>query len=233
VATETAKEQSHKEIPTGSTNFIPSSLDNQDKEVEPPTNGADDEKMQAPDDEKFKERILSSLRTVQAWETVEWIKDCRSLIPWDDLRNATGPYSRPEEDRLLADDANAIFLQRFCRWFPTTMSWVNAPPCVKCGCKECGMKTVRGPETEEEKEGNAKRVEGKRQTCSRNSNRKLERPGRLTYSDVRYSILLSGMPRKHDHFSSVQQSENAPRYSKGSVRGVFEPFWVVLPRRWI
>jgi hypothetical protein len=42
------------------------------------------------------------------------------------------------------------------------MNWVNTPPCAVCGCKECEMKTVRGPETPEEKDGQAKRVEGKK-----------------------------------------------------------------------
>ena len=73
-------------------------------------------------------------------------------------KEESSPYSKPQ-DRLFVQ-SNALFLQRLCRWFPTVMSWVNAPPCVKCGCKECEMKTVRGPETEEEKEGGAKRVEG-------------------------------------------------------------------------
>ena len=135
-----------------------------DKDKAPLNDTQDDkdggEKMGTVDDQKFKERIESSMRTVQNWENVEWLKECRAMIPWDDLRNCTGPYSRPEHDRLLADNSNALFLQRLCRWFPKFMTWVNAPPCVKCGCKECEMKTVRGPETEEENEGNAKRVEG-------------------------------------------------------------------------
>eukprot|EP00429_Kryptoperidinium_foliaceum_P006015 CAMPEP_0176014200 /NCGR_PEP_ID=MMETSP0120_2-20121206/6700_1 /TAXON_ID=160619 /ORGANISM="Kryptoperidinium foliaceum, Strain CCMP 1326" /LENGTH=1189 /DNA_ID=CAMNT_0017347133 /DNA_START=97 /DNA_END=3666 /DNA_ORIENTATION=- len=163
---------SSKPEPTGNTNLIPPNNNNnnneEEEEEEIQTNDVeededsedkDDEKMNVVDDQKFKERIQSSIRTVQNWETVEWLKDCRSIIPWDELKNETGPYSRPEEDRMIADDSNALFLQRLCRWFPKFMTWVNAPPCVKCGCKECEMKTVRGPETEEEKEGNAKRVE--------------------------------------------------------------------------
>ena len=166
----------HKSIPTGSTNLIPSTTTTtsstspetevkESKSTDDVNKDDDDNKMESlPDDEKFKERIKSSLRTVQSWETVEWIKDCRAIIPWEDLRNATGPYSRPEEDRALVEEgANAIFLQRFCRWFPKIMTWVNAPPCAVCGSKDCEMKTVRGPETEEEIEGNAKRVEGKSQ----------------------------------------------------------------------
>jgi hypothetical protein len=151
--------------PTGSTNLIPPPEPNEQDDDKAQTNDTvekkEEEKMQTADDQKFKERIQSSIRTVQNWENVEWLQECRTVIPWDDLRNATGPYSNPENDRLLADDSNAIFLQRLCRWFPKFMTWVNAPPCVKCGCKECEMKTVRGPETEEEKQGSAKRVEGR------------------------------------------------------------------------
>ena len=112
------------------------------------------------EDQKFLERVQNSLKTVQNWDadTKLFEKVRNEVIPWDDLRNHTGPYSQPS-DRLFVQ-SNALFLQRLCRWFPTVMSWVNAPPCAKCGCKECEMKTVRGPETEEEKEGSAKRVEG-------------------------------------------------------------------------
>jgi hypothetical protein len=111
------------------------------------------------EDQKFLERVQSSINTVQNWETdVQLLKECRTVIPWDDLRNATGPYSNRKDDRLL--QGNALFLQRLCRWFPKFMSWVNTPPCQVCGHKECEMKTVRSPETEEEKEGEAKRVEG-------------------------------------------------------------------------
>lgn len=149
--------------PTGSTNsnLVPPIEPHDDDEDKTALNDTEEDKMETVDDNKFKERIQSSMRTVQNWENIEWLKECREdVIPWDDLRNATGPYSRPDHDRLLADDSNALFLQRLCRWFPKFMTWVNAPPCVKCGCKECEMKTVRGPETEEENEGNAKRVEG-------------------------------------------------------------------------
>lgn len=158
--------------PTGSTNLIPPPVKKKkDTDEKVQTNDTveeekEEEKMQTADDQKFKERIQSSMRTVQSWENVEWLQECRTVIPWDDLRNNTGPWSNPDQDRLMANDANALFLQRLCRWFPKFMTWVNAPPCVKCGCKECEMKAVRGPETEEEKEGSAKRVEGTCCTCA-------------------------------------------------------------------
>ncbi len=141
------------------------------------------------DDQKFLERVQASSRTVQNWDNdEELLKKCRALIPWNEL--ATGmrvsgargrdtepsPYCNAEKDRLLrasentlvqgsfavgGADSNAIFLQRLCRWFQSYMSWVNAPPCSVCGSTDCEMKTVRGPETQEELEGMAKRVEGK------------------------------------------------------------------------
>jgi hypothetical protein len=112
----------------------------------------------AEDDQKFLDRVQSSVKTVKSWDDdVELLNECRLQIPWDELRNPNGTYSKPH-DRLLQGDA--LFLQRFSRWFQKFMSWVNAPPCTVCGCKECEMKTVRSPETPEEIEGEAKRVEG-------------------------------------------------------------------------
>jgi len=140
------------------------------------------------DDQKFLERVQASSRTVQNWDIdPELLKKCRTIIPWDELTTGTratgargkdtekSPYCNPEKDRLLrasddsslepgsflvgGADSNAIFLQRLCRWFQSYMSWVNAPPCSVCGCTDCEMKTVRGPETQEELEGMAKRVE--------------------------------------------------------------------------
>jgi hypothetical protein len=111
------------------------------------------------DDKKFLERVQSSVKTVLQWEEdVELLKACRSQIPWNELADPQGPYSNLPHDRLLQGDA--LFLQRLCRWFQKFMNWVNTPPCQACGCTDCEFKTVRGPETEEEKEGGAKRVEG-------------------------------------------------------------------------
>lgn len=108
------------------------------------------------EDKKFFERVQSSVKTVLNWEDVEVIKLCREQIPWKVLQNSNGKFSRPQ-DRYLQGDA--LFLQRLCRWFPTFMNWVNAPPCKVCGCTDTEFQTVRGPESEEEKEGQARRVE--------------------------------------------------------------------------
>lgn len=117
------------------------------------------------DDKKFLERVQSSVKTVLQWEDdVELLKACRNHIPWKELADPQGPYSNLPHDRLLQGDA--LFLQRLCRWFQKFMSWVNTPPCQVCGCAECEFKTVRGPSTEEEKEGWAKRVEGEHFTSA-------------------------------------------------------------------
>jgi hypothetical protein len=139
------------------------------------------------EDQKFLDRVQASARTVQNWDAdQELLEKCRAVIPWEELlgessntksngRTNSGKaeeeskYCNSETDRLLrassgnvvgGADSNALFLQRLCRWFQDYMSWVNAPPCKVCGCTECEMKTVRGPETPEEIEGEAKRVEG-------------------------------------------------------------------------
>jgi hypothetical protein len=113
------------------------------------------------DDQKFLKRISGSLGMVTDWERdVDVFKDCRSNIPWKELRDPCGAFSKPE-DRLLSSE-NAVFVQRLARWFQKFMTWVNNPPCKVCGSKQTEMKTIRGPETDEEKEGQAGRVEGEK-----------------------------------------------------------------------
>jgi hypothetical protein len=112
------------------------------------------------DDQQFLKRISGSLDMVTDWESdVELFKDIRSKIPWEELRDPSGAYSKSEEDRLLSSE-NAVCVQRLARWFQKTMTWVNNPPCKDCGSTETTAKATRGPETEEEKEGKAGRVEG-------------------------------------------------------------------------
>jgi hypothetical protein len=120
------------------------------------------------EDFKFQRRLQSTIQTVKAWDAdVDLIQKCRSQIPWDELRDRDdhdhredhhGKYSKPE-DRML--QGNALLLQRLSRWFQKSMTWVNSPPCSQCGNKNCQGKGSRGPETDEEKNGQASRVEGK------------------------------------------------------------------------
>ena len=115
------------------------------------------------DDQKFLQRITSSLETVKDWDrNVEVLKECRAVIPWKELRDPYGKYSRLHEDRLL-DSRNAIFIQRLSRWFKHDfMTWMNNPPCKSCQSNTTTFKETRGPATQEEKDGGASRVEG---TC--------------------------------------------------------------------
>jgi hypothetical protein len=111
------------------------------------------------EDLKFQRRLQSTVQTVKAWDAdVDLIQNCRSQIPWKIVRDKDGMYSKPE-DRLL--QGNALLLQRLSRWFQKSMTWVNSPPCSQCGNKNCEGKGSRGPETDEEKNGQASRVEGK------------------------------------------------------------------------
>ena len=55
---------------------------------------------------------------------------------------------------------NAGFLQRLARFFQRDfMTWVNQPPCAACQGKNVKYQCTRGPETSEEKQGGASRVE--------------------------------------------------------------------------
>lgn len=176
------------------------------------------------EDQKFLDRVRASVRTVQNWDAdVELLKQCREVIPWDDLRNNTtttgsssggGPYSS-EHDRLLVDNPNALFLQRLARWFPTFMSWVNAPPCRVCGSTACEMKTVRGPITDEEKEGEAKRVEGTTTNIQQ----------RRAY------FFMSGVFQSYSHFSLQYTIVHNVRKILPPFRGTTRPVNYWIPAR--
>ena len=80
-----------------------------------------------------------------------------SLVPEND--QAVNPYLR-DDDFLY--QGNALFLKRLAIFFQKdVMTWVNAPPCEKCvGSKdEMAYSESRGPISEEEREGQANRVE--------------------------------------------------------------------------
>lgn len=99
---------------------------------------------------------------MQAWDddpSLLW--EIRAILPWDDLRNETGPYAEHPTDLLRYDNPNIRFVQRLARYFQRDfMTWVNQPPCTVCG-NQGGLRlhTTRGPETAEEVNGSASRVE--------------------------------------------------------------------------
>jgi hypothetical protein len=43
-----------------------------------------------------------------------------------------------------------------------------------------------------------------------------------------FSVLLSGMQRKYDNFSAIQQGKQTTRNAQGPVRRILESVWVVL-----
>jgi len=132
-------------------------------------------------DRRFASRVRNAIAAAQAWDDdPTLLAECRAMIPFEDLRDddrdddsnnnsaaaVFGPYSEPSKDRLLAG-TNERFVQRLARYFKRdVMTWVNVPPCRICGegndddgNNNMKPQPTRGPETPEEIEGNASRVE--------------------------------------------------------------------------
>jgi peptide-N4-(N-acetyl-beta-glucosaminyl)asparagine amidase len=110
----------------------------------------------APDDQdrQFSGRVQAAIATVDAWDADPSLLDeCRAQIPFQDIANHT------RDDDVLYR-GNALFLKQLTLYFKEkVMTWVNNPPCGKCGNKETTSRTSRGPTTPEENEGGASRVE--------------------------------------------------------------------------
>lgn len=110
-------------------------------------------------DESFRNRIQGAIQTAQAWEDDPMLlAECRAIIPWEALRDESGEFAQ-EKDRKLFLSKDARFVQRLARYFKSSMTWVNNPPCCKCNGTETVHKEMRGPTTVEEREGQATRVE--------------------------------------------------------------------------
>jgi peptide-N4-(N-acetyl-beta-glucosaminyl)asparagine amidase len=122
-------------------------------------------------DAAFLARIRSGSQTVEAWDAdSSLLAECRLMIPFEQLQpelkgnqNLLGealdsPYQR-DDDFLY--EGNALFLKRLTLFFQKdVMTWVNQPKCQQCGAKDKMEHTdTRGPATEEEREGQANRVE--------------------------------------------------------------------------
>jgi hypothetical protein len=90
---------------------------------------------------------------------VELLKRVRDSIPFEKLRDPNGVFSRPEDAQLGTSSSNLVFLQRLCRYFKDTMTWINQPACKNCGKEKPEFVQTRGPLTAEEREGRAQRVE--------------------------------------------------------------------------
>jgi thiol-disulfide isomerase/thioredoxin len=115
-------------------------------------------------DESFLSRIRGTIATVEAWDAdPSLLAECRLMIPFDRLMAEKeldeDPYRRDDD---CFYDGNVLFLKRLTLFFQKdVMTWVNTPPCEKCGAGPDQMvyKEPRGPTTEEEREGQANRVE--------------------------------------------------------------------------
>jgi hypothetical protein len=123
---------------------------------------------QASKDDSFVHRIQSAIKTVQAWDAdPTLLSECRALIPFQDLipPSPVSIFCIPVASKYQQDDdylytGNGLFLKRLTKYFQTdVMTWVNQPPCAVCGAKEMESRGVRGPETQEERQGGAARVE--------------------------------------------------------------------------
>jgi peptide-N4-(N-acetyl-beta-glucosaminyl)asparagine amidase len=108
-------------------------------------------------DTQLRNRIDGAIKTVQRWDSdVDLLAAARRQIPWDTLRSDSCD-DHPED---LALSPTARFVQRFARFFKQRMTWINQPPCQRCGQTETmESKGIRGPVTAEEVEGEAQRVE--------------------------------------------------------------------------
>ena len=115
----------------------------------------------------FKSRISSGFATVQGWEKDQSLLDeVRASIPLDELMPDRAGSARQEEKSPYANDDDSeyeeddLLLKRLALYFQRdVMTWVNQPPCVQCGNADTQSAGTRGPESADEREGGAARVE--------------------------------------------------------------------------
>ena len=106
-------------------------------------------------DRQFLARVESAIKTVKAWDAdSSLLAECRAQIPISEINS-----TQADDDDVLYT-GNALFLKRLTRYFKDhVMKWVNNPPCIKCGSDKTESRNTRGPETDEERQGGASRVE--------------------------------------------------------------------------
>ena len=133
-------------------------------------------------DAKFQRRLQQGWETVQGWEdALETLQEpIRQSLPWNELIGTCGGGGGGKYEQKVRDfwlqlewegDANIYFVQQFARYFQRhVMTWVNKPCCSNPYCpgakytgeeinKTMRLVTTRGPETYEEHQGQASRVE--------------------------------------------------------------------------
>ena len=152
-------------------------------------------------DDKFQKRLEKYVQTVQAWDKdPSLLEECRIHIPWDELRRDDNKTVEKKnkydhDTKRHSQGGNVLLLQRLCRFFQGSMTWINAPPCNQCGGTECTYSIMRGPETEEERNGGASRVEG--ESFNRKGKKGKKRSG------CSYSVLIDWpetLQRQQDPF---------------------------------
>lgn len=106
-------------------------------------------------DRVFLARVESAIATAKAWDAdPTLLAECRALIPFDEISKN---FAR-DDDILYR--RNALFLKHLALYFKeNVMTWVNKPPCERCGNENMDPRQTRGPQTQEEREGAASRVE--------------------------------------------------------------------------
>ena len=104
--------------------------------------------------------------TVLHWEEdPELLKFARSLVPFTDLMANESKYAQSDDYKYIHRyDTDVLFLKRMTLWFKQDfMEWVNQPKCYICEASgnesDVVGKGVVGPESLEEREGGANRVE--------------------------------------------------------------------------
>ena len=130
--------------------------------------------------------MVQGVQTVKAWEeSVETMERIRAQVPWSQLRGTASnvpDYQTADAQRLVelqqlfgpssSSAETVIFVQRLARYFQQdVMTWVNQPACSNPDCpsnttnnnykREDFMvpQGSRPPETQEERQGRASRVE--------------------------------------------------------------------------
>ena len=104
---------------------------------------------------------------MQGWEKDQSLLDeVRASIPLDELMPDRAGSARQEEKSPYANDDDSeyeeddLLLKRLALYFQRdVMTWVNQPPCVQCGNADTQSAGTRGPESADEREGGAARVE--------------------------------------------------------------------------
>lgn len=110
-------------------------------------------------DVQFQRRVQSGIQTVKKWQNLpqSFLTEIRNSILLQELMSPSSKYHRKDDD--LWKDKDDKLLKRLTLYFQKEMTWMNQPKCDNCGFDKTVSVGMRGPESEEEKSGEATRVE--------------------------------------------------------------------------